>query len=67
MGTSKSDTCNQIGKKIWLFCQAEDIWVTCAHVPGVENEIADFDDVVMTAYYLPIKCKQSASGIAAEH
>ena len=43
MGTSKSDTCNQIGKKIWLFCQAEDIWVTCAHVPGVENEIADFE------------------------
>ena len=42
MGTSHSARCNAVSQKIWHFCQTHDIWVTCAHIPGIENVQADF-------------------------
>ena len=41
MGTSKSETCNTFAKTIWEFCIHKHIWITCAHIPGVYNVVAD--------------------------
>ena len=43
MGTTHNDHCNRIAQDIWTFCKKYDIWITCAHIPGVENVIADFE------------------------
>ena len=41
MGTSHSDLCNRITKTIWEWCIAKQIWLSGAHIPGVENIGAD--------------------------
>ena len=41
MGTSKSPPCNALAKTIWEFCIVHNIWLTCAHVPGIYNVEAD--------------------------
>ena len=41
MGTSRSRTCNKVAKMVWEFCRTNCIWITCAHIPGVENVEAD--------------------------
>ena len=41
MGTSHSPNCNSLGKCIWEWCIGQNIWLTAAHVPGVDNTIAD--------------------------
>ena len=41
MGTSHSDLCNRITKTIWEWCIAKHIWISTAHIPGVENVGAD--------------------------
>ena len=41
MGTCRSPECNYMAQKIWAFCQDQDIFLTCAHIPGVENVLAD--------------------------
>lgn len=38
MGGIRSDKCNEVSKSIWLFCMAKDIWLSCAHIPGTQNE-----------------------------
>ena len=38
MGGIKSNQCNTIAKKIWEFCRVNGIWISCAHIPGIENE-----------------------------
>ena len=43
MGTTRSRECNRVAQQIWKFCQQHNIWVTCAHIPGVENFEADFE------------------------
>jgi len=43
MGTSKSHPCNLICLDIWEICKNNDIWLTCAHIPGKENILADFE------------------------
>lgn len=41
MGTSKNILCNEIAKKLWYFCEQNNIWVTATHIPGVDNVSAD--------------------------
>ena len=43
MGTSHSDLCNSVAKKIWEWCIACRIWLSAAHIPGKQNIIADFE------------------------
>ena len=41
MGSSHSKLGNSIVVDIWEFCISKHIWITAAHVPGVENVVAD--------------------------
>ena len=41
MGATISDTCNEIAISIWNFCMKQNCWISAAHVPGVDNTIAD--------------------------
>ena len=41
MGTTRSPQCNDMAKQIWSFCQNNAIFITCTHIPGVENTVAD--------------------------
>ena len=43
MGTSHSDLCNSVAKKIWEWCIARKIWLSAAHIPGKQNIIAGFE------------------------
>ena len=38
MGGTKSPNCNQAAKETWLLCKKFNIWLTCAHIPGIYNE-----------------------------
>jgi hypothetical protein len=41
MGGTKSENCNTLAKEFWSWCQARQIWISVAHLPGVQNVIAD--------------------------
>lgn len=41
MGGLKSAMCNDICLKIWEMCEKNDIWITCSHIPGKVNCLAD--------------------------
>ena len=41
-GGVKSIPCNLEASLIWEWCEQRDIWLTIAHIPGVENVLADF-------------------------
>ena len=41
MGTIRSTECNIVAQDIWNFCRSYDIWITCAHIPGVFNVESD--------------------------
>lgn len=41
MGGTKSIVCNSICIDIWNWCISNDIWITCAHIPGKKNVLAD--------------------------
>ncbi len=43
MGTTKSKECNEMARIIWNFCKENKIFITCAHIPGKENVIADME------------------------
>ncbi|CAB4013988.1 Hypothetical predicted protein [Paramuricea clavata] len=45
MGTSHSSKLNQLVKQIWQWCESQKIWITMAHIPGVENCQADFQSL----------------------
>ena len=32
-----SQDCNRLAKEIWQYCIQRDIWISCQHVPGIEN------------------------------
>ena len=42
MGGVKSKRCNEVAREIWDWCERNEVWVTIAHVPGVDNTLADF-------------------------
>ena len=41
MGGIKSVACNGIASKIWEWCEKQNIWLSCAHIAGKDNKIAD--------------------------
>ena len=41
MGSTRSASCNKMAKKIWNFCFEHHMYITCAHIPGVENIVPD--------------------------
>ena len=41
MGGFKSDKCDNIGKSIWGICWSRQLWISAAHIPGVNKVIAD--------------------------
>ena len=43
MGTRHSDLCNRITKIIWEWCIATHIWISAAHIPGVDNVGGDIE------------------------
>ena len=42
MGGVRSLQCNDIAHDIWCWCEQRSIWLTIAHIPGVENVVADY-------------------------
>ena len=42
MGGVRSLECNDIAHEIWLWCEQKSIWITIAHIPGVQNVVADY-------------------------
>ena len=43
MGTSHSDPLNKLGKEIWLWYTARNIWISAAHIAGKSNKRADLE------------------------
>ena len=37
MEGTKSYECNKVARDVWEMCRKNNIWITCAHVPGIEN------------------------------
>ena len=43
MGASHTENCNAITKIIWEWCIENHVWITAAHIPGIENVQADHE------------------------
>ena len=41
MGGSKAQSCNDLAKELWEWCIARNIWVSVAHLLGIQNVVAD--------------------------
>ena len=41
MGGTKSFDCSQVSVNIWEWCIKHSIWLTCAHIAGSKNVVAD--------------------------
>lgn len=41
MGGTKSQACNDVAVMIWEWCIQHNAWVTCSHIPGEDNLVAD--------------------------
>ena len=41
MGGSKSPVCQSVTRDLWTWAEQKNIWLTAAHIPGIENKIAD--------------------------
>ena len=41
MGSTRSPACNTMAHEIWNFCFANNMYITCAHIPGVDNVVPD--------------------------
>lgn len=41
MGSTKSTSCNDISREIWEWCAENNAWITCSHIPGKGNILAD--------------------------
>jgi hypothetical protein len=40
-GSTKALDCNTVAKRIWLWALERKIWISAAHIPGVDNVEAD--------------------------
>lgn len=41
-GGIRSENCNNLAKKIWLWAMSKQIWLSATHIPGAEND-ADYE------------------------
>ena len=48
MGSSHSQTCNDLCKTIWNWCISRNIWLSVAHIPGHQNVYADYESRKIT-------------------
>ena len=37
-----SDLCNHLSKTIWYYCINRKVWLSAVHIPGKDNETADY-------------------------
>lgn len=44
MGTVRSPQCNNLARLIWQFFSDGNIWITCAHIPGLYNVESDLEN-----------------------
>ena len=42
MGGIFSDSCNHLSKAIWYYCINRKVWLSAVHIPGKDNETADY-------------------------
>ena len=42
MGGTHSWEANKVAKELWEWAKSRDIWLSAAHIPGVQNTVADF-------------------------
>ncbi len=42
-GSSKSEKCHEMARKIWFWAMERNIWITVAHIPGIDNIEADWE------------------------
>ena len=42
MGGSRSDRCNKVAKEVWDWAEERRVWISIAHIPGIENVLADY-------------------------
>ena len=40
-GGIKSKDLNALAKDIWLWCSNRNLWISAAHIPGLDNYVAD--------------------------
>ena len=40
-GRIKSEFCNKIAKELWVWCTSQNMWVSAAHIPGIQNSEGD--------------------------
>ena len=41
LGGVKSQECNKVAREIWKWAEDKNIWISGAHIPGVDNVLAD--------------------------
>ena len=41
-GGVRSEQCDKVAREIWRWAEYRNIWLSIAHIPGVENTLADF-------------------------
>lgn len=46
MGSCHSRDCHAIVCKIWEFCIQHNVWISAAHIPGIDNVAADIESLV---------------------
>ena len=42
MGGLVSNSCNHLAKEIWTYCTDQKIWLSAVHIPGKDNNTADY-------------------------
>ena len=42
MGGLVSNSCNHLTKEIWTYCTGQKIWLSAVHIPGKDNNTADY-------------------------
>ena len=58
MGGSHSLACNALSREIWTWAEEHHLWLSAAHIPGVDNSVADhysrkFDDTKEWSITIP--------------
>ena len=65
MGGIQSVTCDDIIRDIWVFCLENNIWTTCSHIAGKDNDAdkpsREFND--RTEWSLSATCFEMICGV----
>ena len=65
MGGIQSITCDKISRDIWAFCIENNIWVSCSHIAGKENDAdtpsREFNDRI--EWSLSVECFETICSV----